>query len=158
MRALQPPASGVFGTTRSCLATPPEVTAAVAEERRMLSCPLWSCGTQAAPAQEAEVSVQMGSPRALAKGHSAGAGRRLGLLLTSGLGWWGGLGTLPAWCLHPHLSQALRRTTPTRFLRLPSRRTRQVCARAGPRLGACGPQTSLRVEGEGQSSPLTIET
>ena len=51
----------VLAKPRSCLATPPEVTAVVAEERRTRSCGLWCQRREAAPAREVKARRASGA-------------------------------------------------------------------------------------------------
>lgn len=152
-----PPACRLFGKPLSCLVTPPEVTAAVAKERRTRSSQAWGWRTKAAPAREAE-RTNATAPRAGAgtiRGSGVQAGTAAGACPRS-------VGRV-GYPVRPGAPVLINRVphggrSPTSSLRLLSGPTWQVCGKAGPRLGTCSPQTYLRVGGEGHCPPLTTET
>lgn len=60
-KAPRPPGGRVFAKPRSCLATPPEVTVIVAEERRTRSCRLWGKGECACAGSQGPASESGGT-------------------------------------------------------------------------------------------------
>lgn len=145
----------VSAKPRSCLATPPEVTTVVAEERRTRSCGLWCRRREDAPAREVKARRESGAalPRRRRRPEWAGGQsprkRRRGQNGCGSLAWvsdepWDPAG--PGWA-RPGAPIGIQRAPlgkrhPTRSLPLASGCTRQVCGRARPGLGVCDPQTS----------------
>ena len=143
---------------RGCLATPPEVTGAPPRNGECTAVRLGASEPRMRLRRKSRLSVRVGCPSRAGTGtRSEGRVRGSGSEARTAADVWVGeepWGPGPAGCSQPHPTRSSQEMTPNEVPAPTFGASRQVCGRARPMLGVCGPPISSRVEGGGQRPPF----